>query len=574
MDKTVMSRRHSRSREISRRAFLGAGAAGGAALLTGGLSSLARGALGPQQWILGEQESWLGASIPQLQSLMDKGKLTSRDLTYGYLQRIKELNPLLHAVIETNPRAVSIATQLDQERRRGHVRGPLHGIPVLVKDNIAIDDTMETTAGSLALVKSRVPEDAGVVKRLREAGAVILGKANLSEWANFRGFAPFNGWSARGGFTRDPYLLNIDPSGSSSGSAVASAAYLCAAAVGTETDGSIVVPSGINLIVGLKPTVGLVSQDGIIPIAHSQDTAGPMGRTVTDIAILLGALQSPFGAVKRRKLPDDYTKFLKKHALKGARIGVDWHFFYDTSPDYWAFPEQSAVVVDALHTMEDLGAEIVEILLASPTVFYNDEFSVLLYEFKVDIADYLEGLHHTSMRTLDDLIQFDKDHCPEEMKYFGQEIFEMADATSGDLTDPIYLEARANCLKKARDEGIDKALKDYNLDAIVIPSYNWSSSYAAVAGYPNLSLPVGFDVNGWPAGMCLFSGFLQEPRLLALAYDLEQELKARTTPQFLGAVPGEPADAGICAVMPQAQTSGAEKIQRMRRLFTGRPGLW
>src|SRR5207248_3000356 len=243
-------------------------------------------------------EPWIEASIPQLQALMTSGQLSSRELTLGYLGRIATLNPLLGAVIQTNPNAVSIAARLDNERRAGKLRGPLHGIPVLLKDNISTDDQLQTTAGSLALVESRVPADAPIVARLRDAGAVILGKANLSEWANFRGFAPFNGWSARGGFTREPYLLSFDPCGSSSGSAVAPAANLCAAAVGTETDGSVVCPSGNNLVFGLKPTVGLVSQDGIIPIAHSQDTAGPMCRSVTDVAIMLGVMQSPFGSVR------------------------------------------------------------------------------------------------------------------------------------------------------------------------------------------------------------------------------------------------------------------------------------
>src|SRR6266498_108911 len=262
---------------ITRRKFIGTTAVGSAALLTGGLASLFRSPLSAATSF-----EFVEATIPELQAAMASGELTSKDLVKGYLDRIRSLNPLLHSVIETNPDAVSIAQQLDNERRRGQVRGPLHGIPILVKDNIATDDNMQTTAGSLALVNSHVPADAVIIQQLRAAGAVILGKANLSEWANFRGFAPFNGWSARGGFTRDPYLLDFDPCGSSSGSAVAAATNLCAATVGTETDGSVVCPSGNNLIVGLKPTVGLVSQDGIIPIAHSQDTAGPMCRTVTD----------------------------------------------------------------------------------------------------------------------------------------------------------------------------------------------------------------------------------------------------------------------------------------------------
>src|SRR6266850_3571550 len=304
---------------VTRRRFLGTTALSSAALLSGGITSLLRQSAFANHGGF----DFVEKSIPELQAAMASGEVSSKELVKGYLRRISSLNPLLHSVIETNPNAVSIAQHLDNERRRGHVRGPLHGIPILVKDNIATDDNMETTAGSLALVHSRVPADAVVVAQLRAAGAIILGKANLSEWANFRGFAPFNGWSARGGFTRDPYRLDFDPCGSSAGSGAAPAANLCAVAVGTETDGSVVCPSGNNLVVGLKPTVGLVAQDGIIPIAHSQDTAGPMCRTVTDVAILLGVLQSPFGDVIGHKLPRDYTQFLRRGALRGARIGID-----------------------------------------------------------------------------------------------------------------------------------------------------------------------------------------------------------------------------------------------------------
>src|SRR5437870_4897176 len=309
---------------VTRRKFIGTTAATSAALLSGGLGSLlSRSAAAAHDF------DFVEASIPPLQAAMAAGQITSRELTQGYIDRIESLNPLLHSVIELNPNAIAIAVGLDVERRAGSLRGPLHGIPILVKDNIATDDNMQTTAGSLALINSRVPADATLVARLRAAGAVILGKANLSEWANFRGFAPldFNGWSARGGKTRDPYLLSFDPCGSSSGSAVAPAANLCAAAVGTETDGSVVCPSGNNLNFGLKPTVGLVSQDGIIPIAHSQDTAGPMCRTVTDVAIMLGVMQSPFGPVTGVKVPRDYTQFLKVGSLMGARIGIDSRYF-------------------------------------------------------------------------------------------------------------------------------------------------------------------------------------------------------------------------------------------------------
>src|SRR6266436_4551287 len=526
---------HANGDAVSRREFLGTTLAGSAAPFAGGLS-----------WLVPRSTSastanFIEATIPQLQALMSSGMLTSVQLTTSYLERIATFNPLLHAVIETNPDALTIAAALDTERQSGRLRGPLHGIPVLVKDNLATADKMQTTAGSLALVGSTVPSDSVVVSRLRAAGAVILGKANLSEWANFRGNAPFNGWSARGGFTRDPYLLSFDPCGSSSGSAVGSATNLCAAAVGTETDGSVVCPSGNNLNMGLKPTVGLVSQDGIIPIAHSQDTAGPMCRTVTDVAIMLGVMQSPFGPVSGQPLPSDYTQFLKLGSLKGARIGIDSRYF---SHAFGGEQDLVAVAKKGLDAMQSLGATLVQTDTGNPSQqnfkFYNDEFTVLLYEFKVQIAQYLAGLSNTSMDTLADLIAFDIAHCEEEMKYFGQEVFELSQQTSGNLNDPVYLSARADNLAFARTNGIDAALKKDNLDAIVAPTYSFASSLPAVAGYPDLSIPVGLTPEGKPAGLWMYSGFLQEPTLLALAYDLEQAIKPRTQPQFLGSVPPEP----------------------------------
>lgn len=536
-----------RSGRVNRRTFLGAGVASGAAMLTGDVASLFR-VSARAEGLRRVDAPWVEATIPQLRALMASGQLTSRELTLGYLQRIRELNPTLAAVIETNPTAVATAARLDSDRRRGLLRGPLHGIPVLVKDNIATDDNMQTTAGSLALVNSRVPGDAPIVSRLRDAGAVILGKANLSEWANFRGFAPFNGWSARGGFTREPYLLSFDPCGSSSGSGVAPAANLCAAAVGTETDGSIVCPAGNNLVVGLKPTVGLLSQSGIIPIAHSQDTAGPMCRTVTDAAILLGVMQTPFGPVAGQTLPNDYTAFLQRGALTGKRIGVDRRYF---TPDYGGEPDLVAVAEQGLDAMASLGATIVDTDTGDPFAWFDAEFTVLLFEFKVDIAAYLSGLTHTSMRTLADLIAFNIAHCPAEMTYFGQELFEIAESTSGDLTDPDYLAARALSVQLAGAEGIDAAMAGDDLDAIVAPTYSFASSAAAVAGYPNISIPVGLTPEGKPAGLWMYAGFLQEPTLLALAYDLEQEVQPRSAPEFLGAIPPEPPDAGICAALPK-----------------------
>ncbi len=496
-------------------------------------------------------------------------------MTQAYLARIADLNPLLRAVIQTNPEALQIAAQRDAERRAGNMRGPLHGIPVLLKDNIATADGMETTAGSLALVGSRVPADAVVAARLRAAGAVILGKSNLSEWANFRGFAPFNGWSARGGFTRNPYRLDLDPCGSSSGSGVAPAANFCAAAVGTETDGSVLCPAGENHIVGLKPTLGLVSQKGIIPIAHSQDTAGPMARSVMDVAIMLNAMRSPFGEVAgefsgqengnhdRGNLPADYTAFVRPGAMAGARIGVDIRWLSGAlGPNDAGI---SAVFDSALSAMAHLGATVLKVDTGDPYAYFDQELTVLLYEIKADMAAYLAPLRNTRMRSLADLIAFNKEHCREEMKYFGQEWFEMAEATSN-LRDPAYLAARALCLQKTRAEGIDRVIALHHVDAIVAPTYSFATSPAAIAGYPSISVPFALTTAGRPAGVWMYSGFLREPKLLALAYALEQARPPRATPHFAGTVPPEPADAGLCGALTSAGSRALVAHRRPERL--------
>ena len=551
---------------VTRRTFLGTTIAGSVALIGGAL---------PSSWPRAAEAAdspWIERNIAELRTMMAAGQLSSRDLTLGYLRRIRDLNGLLDAVIETNPEAVAIATQRDVERAHGFVRGPLHGIPILVKDNVATDDQMDTTAGSLALVGSRVPGDSVIVQRLRTAGAVILGKANLSEWANFRGFAPgdFNGWSARGGKTRDPYLLSFDPCGSSSGSAVAAAANLCAAAVGTETDGSIVCPSTNNLAFGLKPTLGLLSQEGIIPIAHSQDTAGPIARTVTDLAILLGAMQSPFGSVSGRTLPADYTAFLDPNSLSGKTIGVDERFL---TADYGADPALVAVFNRGLDALAVLGANVVPCDTGDIFAYSGDEFTVLLMEFKVQVAEYLGGLSHTSMRTLSDLIAFNQAHCAQEMPYYGQELFEIANSTSGDLSGPDYLAARANCLLLSRAQGIDRVL-DSGIDAIVAPSYTFASQPPAVAGYPNLAMPVGFTTDGRPGGLWMYAGFLQEPKLLAFAYALEQYLQPRTQPHFTGTLQPFPPDPGICEALSTAAVGNGVRSVPMhlgtsRRMWKG-----
>lgn len=535
--------------------------------MAGGLAGIGSGLVRAAPPFRGPVESapWFERTIPELQALMASGQLSSRELTKAYLARIKQLNPTLGAVIETNPQAIGIAARLDAERRSGRTRGPLHGIPVLVKDNIATDDTMQTTAGSLALVGTRVPADATLVANLRNAGAVILGKTNLSEWANFRGFPPpdfpfetnyLNGWSARGGFTHDPYLLGFDPCGSSSGSGVAPAVNMCAVAVGTETDGSIVCPAGNSGIVGLKPTIGLISQAGIIPIAHSQDSAGPMTRTVTDAAIMLNVMKSPFGPVAGHALPADYTTFLNAD-LTGLRIGIERRQF---GAEYFALPQINAEVEKAIEAMAGAGAIIVDPVDTGDTYLWFDaEFTVLLYEFKNDIAAYLSGLRHTRrdtrMRTLADLIAFNNEHCEEEMEFFGQEIFEISESLSGNLTDADYVNARNLCLELTQAQGIDRVMAEHNLDAVLSPSYAFGSSAPAAAGYPIISVPVGVSPEGIPAGVWLYAGFLQEPQLLRVAYGIEQLLSPREQPEFLGMVPADPPDAGICPV-PTAAARG------------------
>jgi amidase len=544
---------------ITRRKFIGTTALSSAALLSGGLAALFRPASALAD------ESFIEATIPQLQTLMASGQLTSEQLVMDYVDRIHSLNLLLHSVIEINPDASAIAQHLDNERRNGHVRGPLHGIPILVKDNIATHDKMQTTAGSLALLNSQVPADAVIIQRLRDAGAVILGKANLGEWANFRDdeaetYPLAVGWSARGGNTINPYDLSYTSWGSSSGSANGVAANLCSVAVGTETDGSITGPSAVENIVGLKPSLGLVSQDGIIPIAHQQDTAGPMGRSVTDVAILLGALQSPFGHAIGHQIPNNYTQFLQRGALNGARIGRDVRFF-DYSYYGSGIPgdqETVAIAENALSVMQTLGATIVDTDTGDVFAYTDDEFTALLYEFKAQIADYLATLTNTNMQTLADLIDFNNRHCRQELVYYDQDVFILSQQTMGYPNNPIYVAARTHATNTART-GIDDALAADDLDAIVAPHLT-NSTGPAVSGYPNLSLPVGIRGNGRPAGMLMYSTFLHEPQLLGFGYDLEQELNVRRQPQFLGVVIPVP-NGGFC------------DQQRQQQVFTGKAHL-
>src|SRR6184192_2983485 len=520
---------------ISRRNFLSTTAAGSAALLTGGLATLFKDSA-----VGGSSFPFVEATIPQLQAAMTNGQLTSRDLVLGYLKRMQSLNPTLHAVIETNPNAVSIAAGLDNERKAGHVRGPLHGIPLLVKDNIATADNMQTTAGSLAIYGSQVPADAPLIQKLRAAGAVILGKANLGEWANFRDdetetYPLAVGWSARGGSTNNAYDLSYTSWGSSSGSGAGAAANLCAAAVGTETDGSITGPSAVENIFGLKPTLGLISQDGIVPISHQQDTAGPMARSVTDVAILLGIMQSP---------QTDYTPLLQRGALNGKRIGRDVRYF-DYSYYGSGIPGDELTVAfaeNALSVMESLGATVVDTDTGDVFAYTGDEFTALLYEFRAQIADYLATLTHTKMHTLADLIAFNNAHCTQEMPYYDQDVFLLAEQFPGYPNDPAYIAARTHARTAARS-GIDSVINS-GVDAIVAPHLT-NSTGPAVAGYPNLSLPVGIRDCGRPAGMLMYSTFLHEPQLIGFGYALEQALNVRQQPQFLGSVIPIP-NGGFC----------------------------
>ncbi len=483
-------------------------------------------------------------TVAELQARMKSGELTAERLAEKYIERIRQIDPKLNSVIELNPDAERLAVELDRERKAGKIRGALHGIPVLIKDNIDTTDKMKTTAGSLALLDAPTPQqDAFLVQQLRKSGALILGKTNLSEWANFRSTKSSSGWSARGGQTKNPYILDRNACGSSSGAGAAISANLAAIGIGTETDGSILCPAATCGIVGLKPTLGLVSRSGVIPIAHSQDTAGPMTRTVADAAILLGVLvgadKSDAITAQANKGAKDYTKFLDANGLRAARIGVARQIFGRNA-------KIDQVIEPHLQTLKDAGATLIDIEFPTFGKFGDAEFEVLLYEFKADLNKYLAG-RNSKYRTLADLIKFNDDNRDREMPYFGQEIFLMAEKKGG-LTDRAYRLALQKSKLLAGANGIDAVMNRFKLDAFLAPSggvawmtdlvngdcgvFEGMTSFAAVAGYPSITVPAGF-VQELPCGISFFGRAFAEPTIIKIAYAFEQATKARRTPKFL-----------------------------------------
>ncbi|HVM92093.1 MAG TPA: amidase [Terriglobales bacterium] len=537
---------------VSRRTFLSTAAISGAATALTSTISVAGEraaktvAYQPRPFELEE------LTISDLQEGLKSGKFTARSLVEKYWIRISDIDmrddpghPVLNSIIEMNPEALAVADKFDQERESGKVRGPLHGIPILIKDNIATDDRMMTTAGSLALVGAKVAKDSGVVQKLRAAGAIILGKTNLSEWANMRSSHSTSGWSGRGGQTKNPYALDRNPCGSSSGTGAAISANLAAVGIGTETDGSIVCPSSANGLAGIKPTVGLISRAGIIPISHSQDTAGPMCRTVRDAALLLGALagidpDDEATSASAGKSQADYTQFCDPGGLKGARIGVARKYFgFNDAVD--------ALMERSLDVLRKQGATLVDPAdIDSFGKFDDTEMLVMLYEFKAGLNAYLAHLTSSPVRTLKDVIDFNERNREKEMPWFGQDLFIKAEA-KGPLTEKEYTDALAKNHELARAEGIDALMAKHELDAIVAPTGSpaWltdlvngdhvaggSSNAAAVAGYPNINVTAGF-ISGLPVGISFFGRAWSEPVLIKLAYAFEQATKGRQAPKLL-----------------------------------------
>jgi len=538
--------------ELSRRKFLGSAAVLGAASLAAPAFAGPRFEQSPADVKPFDLDE---ITVADLQDGMTSGKFTARSIAQKYLDRIAEIDkqgPAINSIIELNPDALSIADALDNERKAKGPRGPLHGIPVLIKDNVGTADRMMTTAGSLALSGFTPTKDSGVARRLRESGAVILGKTNLSEWANFRSSHSSSGWSGRGGQTNNPYATDRNPCGSSSGSGAAVSANLAAITVGTETDGSIVCPSSANGVVGIKPTVGLVSRAGIIPISHSQDTAGPICRSVADAAALLTALAAvdPDDTATQapsRKASPDYTKFLDRGGLHGARIGVVRKLF--------DFSEKLAPVMKAaLDAMKSEGAVLVDpVEIGTLGKFDASENIVLQYEFKADLNKYLAQFPNAPVHSLKEIIAFNDHNHDKELLYFGQDIMVQCQAR-GPLTGKIYLDALAQDHRLARLQGIDAVMDQHKLDALIAPTAgpSWltdlvngdhdtggSSSLAAVAGYPNINVPAGF-IFGLPVGISFFGRAWSEPALIKIAYGFEQATRFRKPPRFLRTVNLEP----------------------------------
>jgi amidase len=488
-------------------------------------------------------------SIDELQEMLNKGEINSERLVDAYLKRIELIDkngPSINAVIEVNKEALNLARELDEERKAGKNRGLLHGIPIMLKDNIDTGDKMMTTAGSLALKGHYAEKDAFVVQQLRNAGAIILGKTNLSEWANFRSTRSSSGWSGRGGQTHNPYVLDRSPCGSSAGSGVAVSANLCVAALGTETDGSVVCPSGINGVVGIKPSLGLVSRTGIIPIAHSQDTAGPMAKSVKDAAILLSVMtgKDSTDIITENKNNNgiNYAEGLKNDALKGAKVGVLKEMFgFHTEVD--------KLMEKALIDLKNAGAELIDVKLENINQYGNEEYEVLLYEFKHGLNKYLKKCKDLNVSSLEDIIQFNEENKDLEMPWFDQEIMKMANE-KGDLNEKDYLKALANCKELAGKKGIDETLKNHKLDVLIAPTNGpaWnidlvngdhfgggSSAPAAVAGYPNITVPAGY-IHGLPVGLSFFAEKFSEQKIIRYAYAYEQATKHRKAPSFKPAI--------------------------------------
>ncbi len=533
--------------ELTRRTLVSTGIAASAASLLPGANAqdaTPGAATGPHPDLV-------GLSVERAARMMADGELTAAQLTQMYLDRIQALDvdgPALGSVLEVNPDALQIANDLDAEREAGNVRGPLHGIPVLLKDNFDTADSMHTTAGSLALMDSTPPQDATVVAQLREAGAVILGKANLSEWANMRGFDSSSGWSGRGGVTKNPYSLLRNPSGSSSGSAVAVAADLATVALGTETNGSIVCPASVCGVVGFKPTVGLTSRAGVIPISHTQDSTGIMAKTVADVAATLTVMtgideRDEATAASESLAGTDFLAALDENALQGARLGVPTNFGFQ---GYSAKTDQ--VFAGVLETLASLGAEIVngtDIPTADELNEVPGSFDRMVYEFKRDLNAYLAERGDPDIQTLADLIAFNNAHSEEELRYFGQNIFEMAEATSDDDAEMMEeLNQRLNRL--SRDEGIDFLLEEHNLDALIAPTMapaamtdlangekfmGASSGLTATAGYPIITVPAGL-VHGLPVGLSIMGTAWSDAKLLSLAYAWEQATNMYRVPTY------------------------------------------